>query len=165
MISSYIRQIREKIGHDFLVLPSVTILVFDAQKRVLLVRHHNNNVWVAPGGMIEPDEMPEEAAVREMQEETCCNVRLIQTLGTYGGAQFRIRYQDGDEVGYVMTVYEAEIIEGEPKPDGQEILATQYFSYEQTKELNTGRWVPTVLRDVYENKLSKAKHTSAAESK
>src|ERR1044072_474264 len=122
MISSYIQQIREKIGHEFLLLPSVTILVFDAEKRVLLVRHHNNNVWVAPGGMIEPDEIPEEAARREMQEETGCRVRLTKTFGSYGGHQFRIRYQNGDQVGYVMTVYEAEIIEGELRPDGQEIL-------------------------------------------
>ncbi len=156
MVSSYIRQIREKIGHDYLLLPSVTILVFDAEKRVLLVRHHNNNVWVAPGGMIEPDEIPEEAAIREMQEETGCKVRLTGTFGAYGGPQFRIQYQNGDEVGYVMTVYQAEIMEGKPKPDGQEILEVQYFTYEQINQLNTGKWLPTVLKDVYENKLPKA---------
>lgn len=153
MISDYIRNLRQKISHDFLLLPSVTILVLDKDKRVLLVRHHNDNLWVAPGGMIEPDENPEDAAVREMQEETGCLVRLTHTFGTYGGSQFRILYQNGDEVGYVMTVYGAEIMEGELKPDGEEILEIQFFSYEETKQLKTGKWLPTVLKDVYENKL------------
>jgi NADH pyrophosphatase NudC (nudix superfamily) len=113
--------------------------------------------------MIEPDEIPEDAAVREMQEETGCQVKLTKTFGSYGGSAFpafRIRYQNGDEVGYVMTVYEAEIIKGALKPDGQEILEIQYFSYEETKQLNTGKWLPTVLKDVYENKLPKSNNFS-----
>ena len=152
MISSYIAQVREKIGSAFLLLPSVTILVFDRKKRVLLVRHHENKVWVAPGGMVEPDEAPDDAARREMQEETGCDVRLVQVFGSYGGPEFRITYQNGDQVGYVMTVYEAEITGGELKPDGQEILEIQFFSYEETKALDTGKWLPTVLKDVFENK-------------
>jgi 8-oxo-dGTP pyrophosphatase MutT (NUDIX family) len=153
MISSYIRNIREKIGNDYLLMPSVTILVFDEQKKVLLARHHNNNVWVAPGGAIEPDEAPEDCAVREMMEETGCTVKLIRTFGTYAGPQFRITYQNGDEVGYVMTVYEAVIISGDLKPDGEEILEIRYFSYDEMKILNTGKWLPVVLKDIYENKM------------
>jgi 8-oxo-dGTP pyrophosphatase MutT (NUDIX family) len=103
--------------------------------------------------MIEPYETPEDSALREMLEETGCQVMLKQTFGTYGGSQFRLRYQNGDEVGYVMTVYEAEIIKGELKPDGRYILEIHYFSYEQAKQLNTGKWLPTVLKDVYDNKL------------
>ena len=136
------------------MLPSVTILVFDEEKRVLLVRHHNNNVWVAPGGMIEPDEIPEEAAVREMQEEINCKVKLTRTFGSYGGPEFRITYQNGDQVGYIMTVYEAIIVSGELTPDGEEILEIKYFSYEDTKTLKTGEWLPVVLKDIYQNKIN-----------
>jgi len=62
MISPYIKNIREKIGHELLLLPSVTILCFDENNRVLLAKHSNNQVWVAPGGMIEPDETLTDAA-------------------------------------------------------------------------------------------------------
>ncbi len=152
MISPYIQKIREKIGHDFLLLPSVTILVFDAEKKVMLVRHSDSNVWVAPGGMIEPDETPAQAAIREMQEETGCIVNLTTILGVYGGPEFQVQYQNGDKTGYVMIVFQAEISTGELKPDGNEILDIQFFTFEETKTLPQGKWLPTVLNDIYTNK-------------
>ncbi len=153
MTSQYVLQIREKIGNDFLLLPSVTILVFDKVERILLVRHHNNDLWVAPGGMIEPNETPENAAIREMKEETNCAVKLTTTIGTYGGPEFCMQYQNGDQVGYVMTVFRAEIINGELKPDGEEIHEIRYFSYEETKNLKTGKWLPHILKDVFESDI------------
>jgi 8-oxo-dGTP pyrophosphatase MutT (NUDIX family) len=150
MTSQYVLRIREKIGNDFLLLPSVTILVFDEDKRILLVRHHNNDLWVAPGGMIEPNETPENAAIREMKEETNCNIKLTTTIGTYGGPDFCMQYQNGDQVGYVMTVFMAEIVDGKLKPDGEEIHEIKYFSYEETKSLKTGRWLLIILKDVFE---------------
>ena len=84
-MSPFLAQLRQKVGHDLLLLPSVTVLAFNAEGQVLLVRHANNNVWVAPGGMIEVDEAPAEAARREMGEETGCEVELLGILGVYGG--------------------------------------------------------------------------------
>lgn len=152
-MSPFFVQLRKKVGHDLLLLPSVTVLVFDSAGRVLLVRHANNNVWVAPGGMIEVDEMPEQAARREMQEETGCEIEILGILGVYGGSAFRVQYQNGDEVAYVMTVYEARISGGELKPDGQETLETNFFSYAETHSLTTGAWLPEVLQDVFAKKL------------
>jgi len=53
-----------------LLVPSITGLVFDDDHRVLLVRHSNGGVWVAPGGAIDPGEAPQDALVREVWEET-----------------------------------------------------------------------------------------------
>ena len=150
MSSYYIKEIRKKIGHEYLLLPSVTVLIFDSERRVLLARHHNEDVWVAPGGMVEPDEEPEAAAVREIREEIGCHVQLVKIIGSYGGPDFRIRYANGDEVGYVMTVYEAAIVDGEISPDGHEILEVRYFSYEETKFLRVGKWLPHVLKKIYD---------------
>jgi 8-oxo-dGTP pyrophosphatase MutT (NUDIX family) len=153
MLSPYIASLRQKIGHDFLLLPSVTVLVFDEEDRVLLVKHHNNELWVAPGGAIEPDQTPEAAALREMEEETGYIVELQANLGTYGGPQFRITYSNGDQVGYVMTLFNARIVSGSPAPDGQEILDIRFFSYEETKQVSCGQWLSIVLDDVYRKRL------------
>jgi 8-oxo-dGTP pyrophosphatase MutT (NUDIX family) len=44
--------------------------------RVLLVHHKKMDLWVFPGGHVDPNEAPHETAVREVLEETGVDVRL-----------------------------------------------------------------------------------------
>lgn len=44
--------------------------------RVLLVRHAKLGRWLQPGGHIEPRETPDEAAIREVREETGVTMRI-----------------------------------------------------------------------------------------
>ncbi len=46
-------------------------------KKVLLVKHKKFNKWVQPGGHIEDNEVPEEAAIREVYEETGLKIKLL----------------------------------------------------------------------------------------
>lgn len=46
-------------------------------KKILLVKHHIFDKWVQPGGHIEENETPEEAAIREVYEETGLKISLI----------------------------------------------------------------------------------------
>lgn len=46
-------------------------------KKILLVKHSDFNRWVQPGGHMEEDETPEEAAIRETYEETGIRIKLI----------------------------------------------------------------------------------------
>jgi 8-oxo-dGTP pyrophosphatase MutT (NUDIX family) len=45
-------------------------------RQVLLHRHAKQGLWLPPGGHIERDELPHEAAVREVEEETGLLVQL-----------------------------------------------------------------------------------------
>lgn len=49
---------------------------------ILMVHHQESarNYWTLPGGHVEPGEYPEEAIVREVQEEVCLPVRVVRTL-------------------------------------------------------------------------------------
>ena len=52
-------------------------IIDPATKRILLVKHKKNRRWTQPGGHIEGNETPEEAALREVYEETGLRVRLL----------------------------------------------------------------------------------------
>lgn len=52
--------------------------------KVLLARHHDLTIgeryWCMPGGGVEPGESPEQAAVRELKEETNLDIRIIRKI-------------------------------------------------------------------------------------
>lgn len=47
------------------------------RQRVLLHRHRKLGFWLPPGGHVEPNELPDDAAVREVLEETGVTVVLV----------------------------------------------------------------------------------------
>ena len=151
-MSPYLRNLRAKVGHDLLILPSVTIIAYDEQGRILLVRHGDTSVWVAPGGAIEPGERPAETAIREMEEETGLIIRPIRILGVYGGLEFQVKYTNGDQVTYVMTVYEGEVVGGALRAGEDEILELRYFSREELEEVKLASWARVVLPEMFERR-------------
>lgn len=55
-----------------------TVAVFVVHEdRVLLHHHRKLSLWLPPGGHIEPNELPDDAAVREVAEETGVRAVLI----------------------------------------------------------------------------------------
>lgn len=56
---------------------TATALVINSQQEVLLLWHKRLQRWLPPGGHIDANELPEEAAVRECKEETGLDVVII----------------------------------------------------------------------------------------
>jgi 8-oxo-dGTP diphosphatase len=54
----------------------VTAYIFDDKKRLLLIHHNKLDMWLPVGGHIEPNETPDEAILREIQEETGLKVEI-----------------------------------------------------------------------------------------
>lgn len=128
-VSPYIAALRDRVGPDVLLLvPSVSVVPTDAMGRVLLIRHAHTGQWGTIGGSIEIDESPADAARREAQEEAGVNVRLGSIVAALGGPQFRVRYPNGDEAAYVAVVYEAEVVGGDARPDGEEATELRWVS-------------------------------------
>jgi len=79
----------------------------------LYVRHHNRKTWEIPGGHIEKDETADEAARRELIEETGALEFTIECVSTYSV------FKNG-ETGF-GRLYLAEISTLGPVPDTSEI--------------------------------------------
>src|SRR5215475_317708 len=121
-MSGYMRQLRRKVGNDLLLLPSAAVALHDNERRLLLCLHSDRNIWVMPGGLIEPGEHPADAAVREAWEETGLVVEITGILGVYGGPELVIDYPNGDRAAYVGTIFRGRVTSGTLRPDGEETL-------------------------------------------
>jgi len=49
---------------------TATAVVLDSRGRALLLFHKKLQTWLPPGGHVEPNELPDDAALREIYEET-----------------------------------------------------------------------------------------------
>jgi ADP-ribose pyrophosphatase YjhB (NUDIX family) len=127
-ISSYLKSVREKVGHDLLTMTAVSISIFDAEGRLLLGRDTEMERWTLPGGGVDPNEHPADAAVRECFEETGLIVRLDALIGVFGGPEFLIHYPNGDVTYYTTAAFRGSILGGSHKPQDGELSALQYFS-------------------------------------
>jgi 8-oxo-dGTP pyrophosphatase MutT (NUDIX family) len=123
--STYIRSIREKIGHSPLLLPSVGAVIFDDQGRVLLQHSSDDGKWHTMGGMIEPNEEPGAAIVREVREETGLDVIPERVSGVYAWPESR--YSNGDICLYTSIFFRCRILHGAPRVTDDESLAFQFF--------------------------------------
>lgn len=54
------------------------------QQRTLLLLHRKLNMWLPPGGHIDPHELPDQAALREVREESGLEVELLAQGGLLG---------------------------------------------------------------------------------
>ena len=144
-ISDYLRQLRAQVGSTLILVPCVTGLIFDHEGRLLLVRHAHESDWGTVGGAIEPDESPENAVVREVWEETGLYVEPTHLRAVLGGPQFRFKYPNGDQVGYVATVFDCRPVGGMLRPDGDEVIAARFFEQSVLENLPLSAYAQAML--------------------
>jgi 8-oxo-dGTP pyrophosphatase MutT (NUDIX family) len=145
-LAEYTLTLRRLVGSEpLLQVPSAAVALRDASGRVLLAFQSDGRRWVLPGGAIEPGELPADAALREMWEETGLLVRLKRLVGVFGGPDSIVRYSNGDRTSYVMNVFEAEHDSGTPRPDGTEISDLRFVTAGEAARLPIAPWLPEVL--------------------
>jgi 8-oxo-dGTP pyrophosphatase MutT (NUDIX family) len=132
-IPAHIARLRAVVGHDLLLLPSVSVLPVDQARRLLLVR------------AVEVGESPAEAAVRETREEIGVEVRLVRLLDVLGGPDYQVSYPNGDRTAYVTAVYQAAIIDGSPAVSDDELTDIAWFAPEQLPRLELSRFSRALL--------------------
>ncbi|WKD60721.1 dihydroneopterin triphosphate pyrophosphatase [Corynebacterium ciconiae DSM 44920] len=134
----FIVSLREKIGHEPLLLPGVTAIVlrdsttgsFLNAPEVLLVRRADSGAWTPVTGIVDPGEEPTTTAEREVKEETCLDARVVALLGC--GAVGPVTYPNGDVTSYIDTAYRLELVgEADPAVGDEESVDVGWFSIAQ----------------------------------
>ncbi len=126
-IPDFIKSLRSKVGTELLQVSTVAVIASDESGRVLLIQERGAGFWGAPGGIVEPLELPADAAVRETWEEAGVFVELTRVLGVFAGEHFSGTYDNGDRMACVSTVFAARPISGTPRPDHTETADARFF--------------------------------------
>jgi 8-oxo-dGTP diphosphatase len=121
---------------------AVGAIVFKDDKVLLVLRANPpaKEQWAIPGGRVELGETLQEAAEREIKEETGITIRAREPVLTFDV----IDRDDAEHVRfhYVIVDLAADYISGEPQP-GDDAASARWISPE---ELNTLPVSPTTLK-------------------
>ena len=125
-------------------LVGVGVILIRDQKILLVKRGHepNKGLWSIPGGLIKLGETTEEAAIREVKEETGLEVSVGAVAGVFNviikDSGSKIKYH------YVIIDYFGEITGGKLSP-GTDVTDVRWFEF---NELNNIEVSPTVRKAI-----------------
>lgn len=108
-------------------------VIFRRGDRILFVRKHDAK-WNLPGGRVEANETPAQAAYREMAEETGL---------TLGHLFYLSEYRDSEVIHYLFESSVA--LPGEPVPCN-EIEACRWFKAKDLSKRNVAKAVKTMVK-------------------
>lgn len=137
---------------------TASTVVLDSHERVLLVHHNKLGMWLYPGGHIDDNEAPAEAALREVVEETGIRAELIcDPIATYAGLRSHIPpyaivemavtdSKHGDHF-HIDHVYVARPLGGEVTAQLGEVSAVRWFELADLDDLHTPPELPKMIID------------------
>jgi ADP-ribose pyrophosphatase YjhB (NUDIX family) len=105
---------------------AVGVLIGDGRRVLLTLRNHEpfQGRWSFPAGFVDRGEVVEEAAIREVREETGLTVAIDELLGAFSRA--------GDPV--IFLAYSGHVVDGQLQA-GDEADDAAYFAVEELPEL------------------------------
>ena len=104
------------------------VVVINDQNEVLLQRRGDDKTWCVPGGGIEVGESTEDAARRELLEETGLRARDLELFNVYSGKTQYHMYPDGNEYYFISVLYKTSNYSGTLEADGEETLELKFFN-------------------------------------
>ena len=127
-MADYILDLRKTVGHRCLLQVGASVIVEDRQGRIPLERRTDNGLWGYPGGGTELDERVEDAAKRELLEETGLTANSMALFGVFSGPETHYVYPNGDEVSNVDVVFLCRNWTGTIRPQEEEVSEIRFFS-------------------------------------
>jgi len=102
----------------------------------LLLLHRKLGQWFPPGGHIDPHELPDQAAIREVREESGLKVELLTRGSTLGHVRvlpqpYCILLEDiGPGHQHIDLIYFARVCGGSLAPAEREARASRWLTWE-----------------------------------
>ncbi|MDR0955597.1 MAG: NUDIX domain-containing protein [Candidatus Nomurabacteria bacterium] len=137
---SYIEKIRQKVGHQLLILPSADVIAVDANGKILLVFNRDTQSWVFPGGYAEENSASAETAARELWEEAGLRADPADLTPIAFISGHTNCYAGGDLTQPYTQVFWADKFTDFGKfQDDSEIARRRWFTTDEISQLDLGR--------------------------
>ena len=133
-MSNYIMDLRQVVGHRPLLQVGASVIVVDPEGRILLQLRSDDRCWGYAGGSVELDEVVEDAARRELSEETGLTAGSLELYGVFSGKDTHHVYPNGDEVSNVDIVYVCRHYSGELRCQAGEVEELRFFRTDEIPE-------------------------------
>lgn len=133
-MSNYIMDLRKIVGHRPLLQVGASVIVEDKDGKILLQLRTDNHCWGYCGGSVELDEPVEEAAKRELFEESGLIANELELFGVFSGEEEHYIYPNGDEVFNVDIVYICRDYSGALKAQEEEVEELRWFAADEIPE-------------------------------
>ena len=127
-MSDYLKELREKVGHMPLVIPHSVVILFNDKGEILLEERSDDGSFDFPGGGIELNESGEEAAKRELFEETGLIAEELRLFNVYTGEITKYVYFNGDVIYGVDLVYLCDRYSGSLIPQKEEVKSLRFYN-------------------------------------
>ncbi len=150
-MNNYVKTMRAMIGTKPLLICGASVMVI-REGHILLQKRKDNGCWGYHGGSLELGERLEEAAMRELFEETGLKARTMSLYGIFSGPELHYVYPHGDEIFVVDTVYLCEDFEGDLVPEAGEVSELRWFPFENLPE-NLSPPVSGIIREFIRQRL------------
>ena len=151
-MKDYYKELRKKTKHMPLVLPHSVVVLLNENNEILLEERTDDGFFDFPGGGIDLKESAEEAAKRELYEETGLTAKRVDLFRVYSGEITHYVYFNGDEIYGVDLVYICREYEGDIKPQLEEVKNLKFYRVEDIPEKMSIRNKQIIL-DLKENKI------------
>ena len=145
-MSGYIMDMRKVVGHRCILQVGASVILEDEHGRVLLQKRVDNHMWGYAGGSVELDEKVEDAAKRELYEETGLIANSLELFGVFSGKELHYIYPNGDEVSNIDVVYVCRDYCGELKRQEDEVVELKFFDYASLPEKLSPPIKPVLLK-------------------
>ncbi|WP_250228425.1 NUDIX hydrolase [Anaeropeptidivorans aminofermentans] len=133
-MKEYIKSMRKLVGKRPILQCGASVIAVNEKNEILLQLRKDNNCWAYAGGAVEIDEIVEEAAQRELFEETGLRANKLDLFGVFSGPELHYIYPNGDEVSNIEILYICKDYAGELIPQLDEVLELKFFPIDDIPE-------------------------------
>ncbi|WP_340016687.1 NUDIX domain-containing protein [Paenibacillus sp. FSL K6-1318] len=105
------RDLAQYIAKRSHIVVKAAVRAENEQGELLLIQHAEHGCWRMPAGEMRPGEAIEDAAHRELWEETGWTTDNMTLEGLHSGPDLRYLHASGDEEYYVIALFRTQIIQ------------------------------------------------------